>query len=263
MSYYNLLKLTTIFTGISCFIQSIEYLSLRNIFNQNGIYRINILEKELQTSPPVISKCVLFICSNQIIQFILYIRIIFSLILLFSVSPVAIILLIISNLILAIRFKGAFNGGSDYMTLLTLIALFIASLAPENSKYSLMLMYLAIQVIMSYFLAGVAKLKDSDWRSGIAIANIINGPNYAPPIFIKKIFSLKLMSLFFGWVVIGFELLIPLIIFLPNQLGIIFLGLLIFHLINFLIFGLNRFFFAWLATYPAVFYFVTILPSIK
>lgn len=263
MSYYNIITLTTYLTAINCFIQNIEYLSLKNIFNANGVYRINILEKQLLTYPAFIRKIVLLLCNNQSIYYLLYARMIIILSMLFTLSPIPIFLLILTNLIFAIRFRGAFNGGSDYMTMLTLMALFIATLVPTNLNYSFMLMYLAIQVILSYLLAGVAKIRDSDWRSGVAIANIINGPNYAPPKVIKKILNFKLISLSLCWLVIGFELLIPLIFFIPNQLWIVFCGLLVFHFINFIIFGLNRFFFTWLATYPAVFYLVTILPSTK
>lgn len=263
MSYYNLITLTTYLTAINCFIQCLEYLSLKNIFNQNGIYRLNLLEKELLTYPLLARKIVLFLCNNKSIHYLLFVRIILVLSFLFTNSPIPILLLIIINLIFAIRFRGAFNGGSDYMTMLTLVALFVALLSPSNLTYSFMLMYLAIQVILSYFLAGVAKIKDSDWRSGIAIANIINGPNYVPPLFIKKFLNLKLVSKVFCWLVISFELLFPLIILIPNYLWIVFCGLLIFHFINFIIFGLNRFFFSWLATYPAVFYLVTNLPSTK
>ena len=256
MNLEELIKLTSLLLALSSLIQSLEYLSLKNIFSQRGIFRSPIIENDLLGIYSYINREQVFLC-------ILYWRLICSLLLFFSSSPYILASLLLTQLLLAIRFRGTFNGGSDYMTILTMIALLIASISPNNKLFAIPLMYLAVQTILSYFFAGVAKLRDDDWRSGTAIAKIINGPNFSPPHFFKRLLQDKLVAFLLCWIVMGFEVTVPLIGFFPDYLIYALSGLLIFHLINFFIFGLNRFVFAWLATYPAVFYLLTNLPSTK
>jgi hypothetical protein len=108
-------------------------------------------------------------------------------------------------------------------------------------------------VILSYFLAGVVKLKSNEWRTGIAVKKLSESPNYAPWVWVEKIFSKKEVSFVTGWAIIILELIFPLLIFTVN-LKMIFLSCFIFHMFNFIFFGLNRFVFAWIATYPLVIY---------
>lgn len=252
MNYSQLIRLTSILLALSCFIQSLEYLSLKYIFNSRGIFRSQQLNVEVSFFKVFLQK----LTFTDFFYYILFWRLISSLLLMFSTSPFVIFSLLLTQLLLAFRFKGTFNGGSDYMTLLTIAALFSASLSPNNKLFFIPFMYLAVQVILSYFLAGVAKLRDKEWRDGPAICNIINGPNFAPPDIFKFLVKNKIVAFFICWMIIGFELLLPLIVFFPGKIFLVLMGLFFFHLINFFIFGLNRFVFAWVATYPALIYFI-------
>jgi len=58
--------------------------------------------------------------------------------------------------------------------------------------------------------------------------------------------------------VIGFELSAALVLFAPDTAVVTWLVIAAtFHLVNAWVFGLNRFFFAWLAAYPSVVYWAT------
>jgi hypothetical protein len=60
-----------------------------------------------------------------------------------------------------------------------------------------------------------------------------------------------------SWGVMGFEVLMPIAVLHPVALKV---GLAIagcFHLANALLFGLNRFFWIWIAAYPSLFWFQT------
>jgi len=58
-----------------------------------------------------------------------------------------------------------------------------------------------------------------------------------------------------SWAVMLFELLFPLALLHPAALVAALAGAALFHLANALLFGLNRFFWVWLAAYPALLWF--------
>lgn len=157
----------------------------------------------------------------------------------YYLAPIFVGILLLSTWAIAIRWRGTFNGGSDAMTFLILAAWFVAVIFPEAEP--ICLLYIAIQLVLSYFVAGIAKLMSPQWRSGEALQYF----------FGKSGFQISLAtSIFFGWVLMLVECLFPLSFFAPSAFVVIAVA---FHLANVYVFGLNRFFFAWLAAYPALF----------
>ena len=154
-------------------------------------------------------------------------------------NPIVIAILLLTSWALAIRWRGTFNGGSDAMTFLILSAWLVAAIVPRFE--SVCLLYIAIQLILSYFVAGIVKIMSPQWRSGQALTYF----------FHQYGFQVSTMTAFIlSWGVITVECLFPFAVFAPTA----FVGIvIIFHLANVYIFGLNRFFFAWLAAYPALF----------
>lgn len=172
-------------------------------------------------------------------------------------APYLWIYMFVSHVLICLRFLGSFNGGSDFMILQVLAALCFQSIFPSQIKAALL--YIAVQLSLSYFLAGVAKAKNADWLRGKALGGFILQSLYRkhPDLILlaKKDGLLRLAS----YSVLSFELLFPAVWGAP-QLAYIFLGVgAIFHIANFWIFGLNRFFFAWLSAYPALVYSVNLL----
>lgn len=161
--------------------------------------------------------------------------------------------LIVTCFLIVLRFRGVFNGGSDYMTLANTLGLTmaLAHTQDEFSKY-LGLYFIAVQTTLSYFVAGVIKLKNRDWRSGLALEVFLSHSNYTVPEKIKTWVRKRWVSLSGSWLIILWECLFPLVWIKPSlTLTFLLLGL-GFHLSNFISFGLNRFFFAWMASYPAI-----------
>lgn len=155
----------------------------------------------------------------------------------------------------AVRWRGTFNGGSDYMTVLTLLSVFIAGCFPGNEKVELVCFgYIGIQVVLSYFIAGIAKVKQKSWRTGEALKDFLMHSNYPVNARIKKIAQKRQTVWLASRLILGFELLFPLALLDP-RLCLFYLCLgFIFHLENFFDLGLNRFVFAWFAAYPALYY---------
>jgi hypothetical protein len=163
------------------------------------------------------------------------------------------------------RLKGPISGGSDAITLLTLTCLTVATgaLAFERDERiaKMALAYLGLQTLLSYALAGFAKLKSTDWRQGRVLQEILFHSHYpVPPRWrthtrLQQLSQLKLIS----WLVLIFELSFVLVIFNSRLLATWMVIAFIFHLLNTYLLGLHRFTWSWLAAYPALFYFASLI----
>jgi hypothetical protein len=163
--------------------------------------------------------------------------------------------LFISNIALLIRWRGAFNGGSDFMTLVVLTGLLIAQVvsyfASPELGWRAGFWYITIQSITSYFMSGSVKLLRREWRNGSAMTIFLNaaihGP-LSPGHWLRKPWLATLGS----WGFIVWECLAPIALLDARSAVIFCLIAALFHFLVFWFFGLNRFFWAWVATFPAI-----------
>ena len=250
------LKIIQTIIALAVFLQTLEYLSLKDTFTGNGVWRWGEIKKEFLFLPNIIQQFFNFFLMDRHFIFLLWIRLLVSVLFIFYSSFFFTFFLFLSSLLVAQRFRGSFNGGSDYMSLIILSALCVQTMAPSFVITKGVLWYIAIQSATSYFIAGIIKLKLSSWRNGVALTQFIQSPNYGPPTLIRRLLSQKQLAFLAAWVVIIFEITFPFILVQHNG-NIIFIWLLLgflFHLSNVFIFGLNRFLIVWLATYPAIYF---------
>jgi Vitamin K-dependent gamma-carboxylase len=163
--------------------------------------------------------------------------------------------LLIVACILLYRFQGPYNGGSDCMSILVLLCLFLSHIAPTPFWQEVALGYLAFQLVFSYFQSGYIKIINVDWRSGRALADVFAFTAYPVSEQARKWAESPSLILVISWAVIIFELAFP--FSLLNQMSLIaalFLAV-IFHLVNACLFGLNRFLWIWPAAYPVLLWF--------
>jgi len=163
-------------------------------------------------------------------------------------------LLIIAGIYLY-RFQGPYNGGSDAMTILVLLCLFLSHIAPTRFWQEIALGYLAFQLAFSYFQSGYIKVINADWRSGLALQDVFTITAYPISNSIRRWGQSSRLMLIMSWLVILFELLFPLAILNHYLLIAALFIAAIFHLANACLFGLNRFFWIWLAAYPIILWF--------
>ncbi len=163
-------------------------------------------------------------------------------------------LLLVTGILILHRFDGPYNGGSDRMGLLLLSMLFLARTLPSAHARELALGYLAMQVILSYFISGWVKVINPDWRSGQALSDVLAFSAYPVSEALRRwsgeLYWLRIAS----WAVILLELLLPLAMLSRNLLAVMLLLSAGFHLANACVFGLNRFVWVWIATYPSLFW---------
>ena len=148
-------------------------------------------------------------------------------------------------------FDGPYNGGSDRMGLLCLVCLTLGHwLPPQMSEAALA--YLAVQLVLSYFISGQVKLVNAEWRSGRALRDVFAFSAYPVSKRLRGLARYPGVLRRASWGVIGFEVAFPLALI---SMPILILALTFaagFHLANAFVFGLNRFFWTWLAAYPSI-----------
>lgn len=180
-------------------------------------------------------------------------RILFSVLLLFGIqTPWVLLTLAFLSLLMLSRFQGPYNGGSDRMSLLILWCLCLAHFIPSLRGKELAFGYLALQLVLSYAIAGWVKIINPDWRSGLALRDVFRFSAYpvseATRAWADRPHVLWLMS----WAVMLFELLFPFTLITHTTLAMALILAACFHLANAVLFGLNRFFWIWLAAYPSI-----------
>ncbi len=153
------------------------------------------------------------------------------------------------------RFQGPYNGGSDCMTLLVLLCLFLSHIAPTTFWQEIVLGYLAFQITFSYFQSGYIKIINADWRSGRALSDVFAITAYPVSEKIRSWATSLRLIIAMSWVVILFELLFPFSLLHQPLLIVALFVAVIFHFANACLFGLNRFFWIWPAGYPILLWF--------
>lgn len=180
-------------------------------------------------------------------------RIVFSLLLLagFAVPWICLAMLIHALFILR-RFDGPYNGGSDRMGLLILSCLCLVHFMPSLRAREAAFGYLALQVLLSYFIAGWVKITNPEWRTGRASRDVLLFSAYPASESIRAGADWPRSVCLASWAVMLFELLFPLVLLSPQSLVIGLALAALFHFVNACLFGLNRFFWCWLAAYPSL-----------
>ncbi len=241
---------TRIISG-GVFWQSIEMLQLRESYSDRGVWSWEILGQEFS---PRLRRALGFFLAMPHFQVLLITRLLAALLACVFPHPAVLTWLFLTSFAVSFRWRGSFNGGSDSMTLLTLAALSVGAAGP--SLLSAALVYLAIQCAFSYTIAGWTKLTQRSWRNGDALAEFLRLPAYEVPARILPMSRQRGPMRVFAWGVLLFECSFPLA-FVNQSTAIAYLSAaVIFHLANAYVFGLNRFVWAWAATYPAILYCV-------
>jgi len=152
-----------------------------------------------------------------------------------------------------VRFRGTFNGGSDMMTFVVGLPLAVQAVLPEHPAISgLAIAAIATQLLLSYLLAGVAKLREPMWRDGSALAILVNREHYQVPPWFRLFATKPAVSRLLSHAMLAFECAAPLALFNRSVCyGYLALAF-CFHLGNAVTLGLNRFVWAWLAAFPCL-----------
>jgi hypothetical protein len=255
------LRLTDVFLITYLVIDSLEKLYNFREYQPNGILSWDILANNtFFTSRPAFFKRILgLIFPMRAWLAILILRLACALVLLiFSVSgmvpAVCYCLLFIIGAFINLRQIAYGAETENRFSLIIIGALLLRSLVPTQTVTIVSLWFIALQVCLSYITAGISKLRDADWRMGNGFRLVIAYED----IPLKKSLTIffekrKVLATVSNWLVIIFECLFPLILVVPRQLFWCFLiACIVFHLAIAIWFRLGKFFWIWVATYPAL-----------
>lgn len=241
--------------ALAIVLQTVELLQLRRVYSESGIWRWSILADEHAALPGYLRATFAALLPDRPFLALLWLRLGCALALLAAGAGCVLPLLWFSQLAICVRFRGAFNGGSDAMTLLITFCASVAWLASYSPVItSGCLAFIAVQATLSYFVAGVAKLKEASWRDGEALRAFVASPQYNTPAWLRRGLSAPALARPLGLGVIAFECVFPLAWTGPTACAALLAIGLGFHVANAWLFGLNRFLFAWAAAYPALAY---------
>jgi hypothetical protein len=167
----------------------------------------------------------------------------------------AILGITLSTLLLTVRNVYS-NNGADQLLLIILIALCISRIGPAGGPIRfLSILFVGCQSTLSYFTSGFFKLLQPNWRNGTSLRDILSTGTFGHPLLKRLMDSIPLAYKTGSAVVIYGEMLLGLCFFLPPGFAVFLLmGGVLFHFAVAVTMGLNTFFWAFLATYPAVYF---------
>ena len=239
--------------GWSLLLQTLEYLRLI------GLDRVShwpVQRAELPTRPAWLRPLLDALMQPGAYRAMLLLRLVLSVLLMAGLlPPMGALLLFLIALVLLMRWRGAFNGGSDFMTLVGLSGLLLAhglgALTDPELGWRAGLWYVALQSVSSYFVSGWVKLLRPEWRNGSALPAFLDSGVYGP-LPERSVFRRPAIARAVSWGFTVWEGCFPLAL-LDVRLAIgLCASAVVFHFLVFWYFGLNRFFWSWLATFPAV-----------
>lgn len=161
-------------------------------------------------------------------------------------------LLLLISLAILQRFQGPYNGGADRMSLLMLCCLCLTHIAPSLYWQEVAFGYLALQLVLSYFMSGLVKIVNPEWRSGRALSDVFQFSVYPVSESLRRWSDMPYLMLGMSWFVMAFELLFPVALISITSLALMLFITAGFHFANACLFGLNRFFWIWVSAYPSI-----------
>jgi hypothetical protein len=152
------------------------------------------------------------------------------------------------------------TDGSDHMNTIVLTTATITLFFNRPAVYTIGSTFIALQLILSYLVAGIAKAISKEWRSGQSTSGILSTWTYGFPPIGEFLASRARLTRFTDWCVIVFELSFPICLLWPGRGTLLFITLgILFHFSNALVMGLNTFFWAFASGYPPMLFLLSIM----
>jgi hypothetical protein len=262
MTFSTALFLTKTLLCFALVLQAIEIYRLAFNKTFQKIWSFEILKPELEQGLPLPNFLIGNLFSIKALKLIALLQITLAICGFFVSYPLVFAGLFATHLLICIRFRGLFNGGSDMMTSVLLTGVLISISSSQGHIQKLGLIYICLHSAFSYFKAGLVKVIQKDWRRGLAIPGFLQRSIYPDMKSLSAgLYARPRLSFLLSWGTLLFELAVP-AIFMNVHWAMAYFGFVVaFHYINYLTFGLNRFFWVWLAAWPSILFVVTFVHS--
>ena len=162
-------------------------------------------------------------------------------------------IILLSSLFLAYQIRYG-KDGSNQISFIILAGLAFTFLLPVSSPFQPVgLYFIAAQALFSYFAAGISKISNAKWREGSALKSILNTATYGHFKAAAALNRRPWVGGFVGWSVIIVEIVFPVALVSPPGvlITLLFAGAML-HLGTAVLIGLDTFFWAFTATFPAI-----------
>ena len=261
MTFAYALTLTAQLISFSLVLFSIEMLNLSKSDMVRSVWSSKNLIGDLQTGLPLPRFLVSWLSSENTLRQLSIAELIVAVASLLFPSGANFIFLFVVHLLICIRFRGTFNGGSDQMIFVVLGGTAVAFLFKDERVAKFGLIYIAVQMSYAYFRAGLAKITKKTWLKGQALPSFLLSSPY-PGIRSMSIWLIAhpKIAAASSLLVIAFELLVWTSSFSGFLATFFFSGAVAFHFVIYRAFGLNRFFWAWLSAWPSLLYLANYRP---
>lgn len=241
----------------SLLIQGVEFLRLRGVQRRDALWSWDVQRGDVAHASPLVRRLFDWLYGERVHNVHLLLRMGAAASLYAGSSMASATLLFFSTIVILIRWRGAFNGGSDFMTIVALTGLMIAQWSrlfiDPVLAWQAGLGYVCVQAMTSYFISGAIKLFSREWRHGIALPYFLDGGLHGP-LPPHSVLRRRPVAILCSWAFILWECAVPLVLLGP-AFAIAFCAVaMLFHFLVFRFFGLNRFFWAWMVSYPAIIY---------
>ena len=242
----------------SLLLQTLEHWRIADSTDPKGVWSWPVQRADIPDSAVWIKRFLDFAFLPQYYRAMLVLRGLGAVLLAWSGASLGLACwLFLSQLLLLVRWRGAFNGGSDFMTLVSLSGILLAQVLmlfmDASMAWGAGLGYIAIHTLSSYFVSGWVKLKRAEWRSGQALTVFLNSGLFGP-LPPDSVFRKPWLALACSWAFMVWEGIFPLVLFNPDWVWLFAGVALIFHFLVFWFFGLNRFFWAWTVNLSSIFF---------
>ncbi|MGV9711610.1 hypothetical protein ACWDTI_13210 [Gordonia sp. NPDC003424] len=147
------------------------------------------------------------------------------------------------------------GSGAEQLTFIALVTFLLVVIAGGDDTARLVGdVFIGAQVLLAYGAAGVAKACSARWRQGGAMAGILSTEGYGLPRIGRYLAAHPGLDRAIGWSVIAWEIGFVAILFAPTTIVLAILATgAVFHIGCAVLMGLNRFVWAFVGCYPAVF----------
>ena len=255
----------TLLCAWSVLLQTLEYWRIADSVAPTGVWSWPVQRADIPNTSPKLKHVLDWAYQPSVYRAQLLMRGLAALALaLWGANLGVALVLFVGQLLLLVRWRGAFNGGSDFMTLVALSGILMAQVLAlfidPAMAWAAGLGYIGIHTLSSYFVSGWVKVKRAEWRSGRALTVFLNTGLYGP-LPPGSVFRQPVVAFVCSWAFMLWEGVFPLVLFKPDWVWVFGGMALLFHFLVFWFFGLNRFFWAWATNLSSLFFLSSVISS--
>lgn len=244
--------------SIGIFLDTVHSLYFyQKYYSKTGLFNLEIIRNK--DSKSIFSKILIFLnplINEKTFYIVLLLRVLLSVLLIFFPHKFSFLIFFVFllQLLFNIRSKLSLSGADQMRTIL----LFGFSIMSLNAKdyYNIGVLFIVIQMYVSYFFTGYNKLKSSSWNRGKGLILVMNNDLFGNRTIQKFLIDRgRVFNIILCWGIILFQLLFPLFASMQWSMYYILIIGVIFHLSLAVISNLNDFFWIYISAYPIIIYF--------